>query len=81
MVHELKTDRDHFQDIWWNRKTFELRYDDRDYKVGDMLSLKEYNPESETFTGKVCTRVVSHVLHGPAYGLQEGWVIMSIKPL
>lgn len=81
MIHELKTDTECFQDIWRNRKTFELRYNDRDYKVGDTLILKDYDKDQDKFTGKVCMRIVTYILTGPAYGLQEGWVIMSIKPL
>jgi hypothetical protein len=28
----------------------------------------------------VCRCTVTHILRGPIYGLQDGWVIMSIDP-
>jgi len=37
----LKTDPAPFQDTWDGLKTAELRYDDRDYAVGEYLILKE----------------------------------------
>lgn len=81
MVHELKTWSECFHDIWWNRKTFELRYNDRNYQVGDTLLLKEWNKDTQEFTGRECMRTVTSMLSGPRPGLSEGWVIMSIKPL
>ncbi len=30
-----------------------------------------------TYTGRSCERKVTHVLHGPVFGLAEGWVILS----
>lgn len=42
--HKLKTWPDYFQAVWEGRKKFDLRRDDRDYQVGDMLLLREYDP-------------------------------------
>lgn len=39
-IHELKTWPDFFRDVADGRKKFEIRKDDRDYKVGDLLRLK-----------------------------------------
>ena len=30
------------------------------------------------YTGRVTMRTVTHILHGPIYGLMDGWVIMSL---
>jgi hypothetical protein len=39
-IHELKIMDDRLQAIIENRKTFEIRYNDRDYQVGDILLLR-----------------------------------------
>jgi hypothetical protein len=38
--HELKTDPEAFDAVASGAKTFELRRNDRDYQVGDVLVLK-----------------------------------------
>ncbi|SEM82567.1 protein of unknown function [Syntrophus gentianae] len=86
MRHELKTDGDVFQAVLDGRKTYELRFDDRDYKIDDELLLREVKYTGEemrngkplVYTGSAILVRVTHILRGPAYGLMEGWVIMSI---
>ncbi|UFS61261.1 DUF3850 domain-containing protein [Subtercola endophyticus] len=74
MVHELKLDREWFPAVAEGRKTVEIRFNDRDYQVGDVLLLKE--TEDGIYTGEELRRVVTHVL---AYnGLRENWVALSI---
>lgn len=85
-THELKTDPEPFDQVASNDKTFEIRKDDRDFKVGDKLILrKTVHTGAEMaegkpleYTGDVVTRRIIHIMRGPAYGLAEGWVIMSI---
>lgn len=47
MIHELKTDSDVFGKIKSFEKTFEIRVNDRDFKEGDILKLRE-----TVFTGE-----------------------------
>ena len=42
-IHELKTLPEYFLDICTRSKNFELRKNDRNYKVGDCLVLKEFD--------------------------------------
>lgn len=44
MRHELKTWPEFYRAVQDNKKTFELRYDDRRYAVGDELLLREFQP-------------------------------------
>lgn len=44
MRHELKTWPEFYRAVQDNKKTFELRFNDRDYKVGDELLLREFEP-------------------------------------
>lgn len=87
--HELKTDPDMFDAVTDGEKTFEIRRDDRGYEVGDELILRRTKHTGLDmskgapleYEGGFWTVAVTHVLRGPAYGLAEGWCIMSIGPL
>lgn len=45
-THELKTVNPWFSDVWDGKKAFEVRIDDRGFKVGDNLLLREYEPHA-----------------------------------
>lgn len=78
MTHELKLLTAYFQDVWDNKKRFELRKDDRGYKVGDLLALREF--DGEKYTGAAIVVRVTHILRNcPEYGLADGYCIMSIS--
>ena len=86
-MHQLKTDKDVFDQVWEGTKTFEIRKNDRDYQLGDLLILREtvYSGEQMSagqplfFTGRRIECAVTSLLLGPIYGLQDSWCIMSIK--
>lgn len=78
MIHNLKTHKEYFYEVFIGHKTFELRKNDRDFKVGDTLILEEYNPIIKDYTGKSLARKVIYILEGGKFGLEEGYVIMSI---
>lgn len=78
-VHKLKTWPAQFHEVWWDRKPFELRKNDRDFQVGDILCLQEYDPETCTYSGKEVLRSVTYVLNAPFEGLQDGYCILGIR--
>ena len=45
--HDLKTWSPFYAAVASGAKTFELRKDDRNYSVGDVLLLREWDPLSE----------------------------------
>ena len=51
MIHELKTLPIYFEEVIEGRKSFEVRKNDRNFKVGDMLALNEYDAEKKEYTG------------------------------
>jgi len=75
-VHELKTDPEVFQPVYIGAKTFEIRYNDRDFKIGDTLHLNETKHSGEemkqgeplVFTGRWCSKRIIYILYGPIYG-------------
>ena len=79
MVHDLKLWSEYFKDVANGNKTFEVRKNDRGYKVGDSLKLAEYCPTKKAYTGRTITKKVSYILEGGSFGVEKGFVIMGLK--
>jgi ASC-1-like (ASCH) protein len=77
-VHKLKIGSESFEAINRGNKTFELTLDDRDYQDGDILLLQEWN-ENTGFTRREITVVVTYLLKGKVFGLEDGYVLMSFQ--
>jgi len=75
----LKTWPAHFAAVAMGAKTFEARTDDRGFAVGHLLDLAEYDPDKGASSGQVVTVEVTHLLRGPAFGIEEGHVVMSVQ--
>lgn len=75
-VHDIKIGKEFFEDVKNNVKTFELRKNDRDYKVGEILELHEYEAGEET--GKTCRKLITYMLK-EFTGLQDGYCILGLK--
>lgn len=60
-VHELKTWPRFFNELWQGRKHTEFRRHDRDFQVGDLLRLLEWDPEKKIHTGRELTRRVAYL--------------------
>ena len=77
-THELKLETKYFDDIVSGRKTFELRKNDRDYKVGDLLFLNEI--AIGEYTCMAIERSITYILKDcPEFGLMDGYVILGIN--
>jgi len=78
MTHELKSWPCFFELVRRGIKRFECRKDDRGFHVGDILWLREWDPNTQQYTGRNLKIPVLYILHGPFNGLAEGFVIMSL---
>ena len=84
--HDLKLNDKYFDDVVLGFKTFEVRKNDRDYKVGDTLTLHRVDDNGcymeKAYKGwtKLFVEVTYILTHEdfPA-GVPEGYVVMSIK--
>lgn len=86
MEHELKTWPRFYADLVSGIKTFELRKADRNFQVGDTLCLCEFDPDTQTYSGRRVWCAVTHILrHDPSagcaatFGLKPDYVILSIR--
>lgn len=80
-THELKTWPLFFEHLRRGVKPFEVRRDDRGFAVGDVLVLREWLPEHESYTGAELRRRVVYVLPGGHWGIKPGFVVMGLEPL
>jgi len=76
--HELKCFPDYFMEVWEGRKTFELRKNDRDFRQGDLIWLRAWNPTTQTYTTKELTRRAGYILYGGEFGLPVDMCIISL---
>lgn len=60
-------------------KPWEYRKDDREYNVGDILHLHLWNDYLGDYEGLVIKRRVIYILRGPAFGIPEGYCIMTTE--
>lgn len=66
----------YFKEVYAGNKTFELRKDEDDIQVGDLLLLREW--DGTEYTGNEVLRIVKYVLRNvPEYGLAEGYCIIG----
>lgn len=74
--HELKILPEYFSEVKKGTKRFELRKNDRDFKVGDSVMLNEWT--GGKYTGRCSFHIISYVLKDcPEYGLKDGYCIFG----
>ena len=74
--HYLKIKPEYYRAIEKGEKTFEVRFNDRNFQKYDILHLQEY--AGEEYTGRNIVADVTYILDSPAF-CKEVYVIMSIK--
>ena len=77
MKHDLKVWPPFFKDIERGNKTYELRKNDRGFELGDILELREYDPNKKDYTGNSTLRRVTYIMTS-FQGLEPGYCIMSL---
>ena len=78
MIHELKIAPEYFEKVVSKEKSFEVRYNDRGFQVGDTLKLQEY--QDGDYTGRIIYVRVTYILQG-FEGLQPNYVVLSVQLL
>ena len=79
MHHVLKTWPEAWDAIRQGLKKYEIRKNDRDYKVGDSLYLREYDPKTEGFSGRALCVEITYMTPGGSWGIPAGLCVLSIK--
>ena len=76
--HRLKLAKMFFNAVDTGKKSFELRKNDRNYQIGDILELHEMSDGEET--GRVTEKQVIYILEG-FKGLEEGYCILGLEEM
>lgn len=90
MTHNLKTWPCYFEEVRNGFKPFEIRKNDRNFEVGDLLVLEEFDPDATeevtmadgdkvelagSYTGRTLERRIIYITD---FAQQPGWVVMSL---
>ena len=75
-VHQIRLAKIYFDDVANGIKTFELRKNDRGYKVGDILEMMEFADGKNT--GRTVKVKVTYMLEDYT-GIEDGYCIMGTK--
>lgn len=77
MIHALKTFPQFFEASAEGVKNFEVRKNDRPYKLGDYVAMNEWNGES--YTGRCTLHKIIYILSDPEY-CKPGYVVLGLEP-
>jgi hypothetical protein len=88
VLHKVKSWPPLFEAALSGAKTHDMRRTtDRDYQVGDVLCLQEFDPSTDTYTGRELNVRITYVTSSEfpcalsGDGLNAGYSILSIKPV
>ncbi len=95
-IHELKLDEEYFDDVKSGLKTFEIRKNDRNYQVGDLLALSRFQNghyfatragfylkkenQQQIVSLNEADTILMEVAYITDYEQKDGYVVMGIKP-
>lgn len=86
--HTLKLDKSLCQDVYTGIKSFEVRMNDRDYGVGDIIRFQPIDKDNQPCNHPIqektyeITYLLDSTFNNETFiGLEDGWVVFSIKEI
>lgn len=79
-VHELKIVPEYFRAVKENKKKFEIRKNDQNFKVGEYIDLREYNGDKGYTGNRLCLKIV-YMIESDWFpqGLKDGYCVLGIE--
>lgn len=77
-THELKTNMEFYPLVIKGIKTFEVRKNDRNFQIGDLLYLKEWDSLNQEYTGRCVHMEIKYLLSGGQYGIAADHAVLGI---
>lgn len=81
MTHSVKIEPRFYRMVINGLKPYEVRFNDRDYRVGDYLALNEWDAEKEEYTHKTALFEIVSVLNSEDFpdGINLGYVVLGLS--
>lgn len=76
--HILKCWPEYFKEVWDKNKNFEIRKDDRDIQENDEIILREWNKDTERFTGRIVRCYAGYIIRDPKF-VKKGFCTIALK--
>lgn len=76
MTHHLKILPEYFEPVLSKTKNFEVRNNDRNFKVGDNIILEEFQPETKSYTGRKINATITYITD---FMQRENYVVFAFK--
>ena len=81
-LHRIKLDNKYIESVYMGHKSYEVRFNDRDYKVGDIIRF--IDDKGEPLKSSMCPELpfyrIVHRLKS-VEGLEEGYVVLGIDEI
>lgn len=86
MIQQIKLIQPYVDAVYKGFKTFEVRKNDRDYQIGDIV---DFIPVIKTKTGEIIPikhpitnkrYIITYILNGGDYGIDKDYVVFAIRP-
>ena len=74
MMHRLKIDPEYFSQNIADRKPWEYRRNDRNFRVGDFVRLSEFDRAQRAYTGRYSQHEIIYI-----YDVGNGYIIMTLS--
>ncbi|AXC53654.1 MULTISPECIES: DUF3850 domain-containing protein [Bacillus] len=78
MHHNLKINKEYFNPVIKEIKTFEIRKNDRNFQLGDKITLKEWDAKTKQYTGRKVNIVITYLTD---FEQKDNYVVFSFKIL
>ena len=77
MKHELKCWPQFFDVMFNEKKNFDYRKNDRNFSIDDDIRFREFDPQTNEYTGRTMLRVITYILENEI-NLPDGYCILGL---
>lgn len=77
--HTVKKINPYFNDMWQGSLTFDVRWNDRNFQVGDMMTVQEFDPNGDS-GARFMLAEITYILTSDDFPhtISAGCVVMSL---
>ncbi|WP_207578119.1 DUF3850 domain-containing protein [Listeria seeligeri] len=78
MIHNLKINSEYFLPVKDDLKKFEIRENDRCFRVGDIVILNEFSPEKNIYSGEKITVKIKYITN---YNQKKDFIVFGFAKI